>query len=238
MARWYRARSLLTVPKGSLVLDLGCAFGFGTRLLQTDFEAYGHDLSSDYIRRARGVAPRATFTHGPAHAVPYPDGYFDAVLLLDVLEHVPDPAAVIQEIGRLLRPGGQLIVSVPNRGALEAADSLNVYQTLLRGRRSPPTDDPSWAMHPHHEHFSAAEIERLCSPHFSIRSVRYSGFGIAELVNLPLLLLFRAAFARGRIYDAVQYLYFGAYLAEDMIETGPFGYHLMVALDKTETSFV
>jgi SAM-dependent methyltransferase len=45
-------------------------------------------------------------------------GKFDTVLLLDVLEHVPDPAKVLSEIYRVLRPGGTLILSVPHLSRL------------------------------------------------------------------------------------------------------------------------
>src|SRR5579875_610697 len=143
MARWGRAIRLLQLPPGSSVLDLGCAFGFGTKMLARRYRAYGHDLSAGYIERARRSVP-ATFTVGAADAVPYPDASFDGILLLDVLEHVPDERSVLAEVARLLRPGGRLVLSVPNRGLLARADSLNVYQRLIRPGWLPPTDDPSW----------------------------------------------------------------------------------------------
>src|SRR5947209_2846553 len=100
MARWDRAARQLRLPTGSRVLDLGCAFGFGTRLLTRRYEAYGHDLDRAYVDRARRSVPDATFTVGLADDLPYPSGFFDGVLLLDVLEHVPDEQAVLQEIAR------------------------------------------------------------------------------------------------------------------------------------------
>lgn len=232
MARWQRARDLLTVPPGSRVLDLGCAFGFGTRLLERRYRTYGHDLSEAYIERARRRSARSVFTCGPADEIPYPDGYFDAVLLLDVLEHVPDVSGVIEEVDRVLRPHGELIVSVPNRGLLWRLDSLNLYGALLGPRAPAPTDDPSWQLKPHHEHFTAAELRRLFESHFQMQFVAYSGLGLAEPVNLGLLLLFRAALRAPRLYAVFQYLYFGVYLAEDRLRTGDFGYHLMMKLRK------
>lgn len=49
----------------------------------------------------------------PGRPLPEADASFDLILLMDVLEHLPDPDAVITELRRLLRPGGRMIVSVP-----------------------------------------------------------------------------------------------------------------------------
>lgn len=232
MARWGRAVRLLRVAPGARVLDLGCAFGFGTRLLADRYQAHGHDLSADYIDRARRSVPGAIFTHGPADRIPYPDGFFGAVLLLDVLEHVPDERAAIREIGRVLRPGGQLVVSVPNRGTLAGLDSLNLYRRLLGDRAPVPTDDPSWPQSPIHRHYRSSELAYLLGPNFRIRSAQYTGLGIAEPVNLILLLALRSGLRLPAVYNVAQYLYFGVYLMEDLLPTGSYGYHLMIDADR------
>jgi SAM-dependent methyltransferase len=232
MARWSRAARLVRLPPGSRVLDLGCAFGFGTRMLVGRYETYGHDLNHAYIGRARRSVRQATFTQGSADRVPYGDGFFDGILLLDVLEHVPEEAPVVKEITRLLRPGGRLILSVPNRGWLAPLDSLNVYQRVARGHFPPPTDDPSWQQSPVHRHYGEDDLARLLGPRFRILSSHYTGLGIAEPVNLVLLLLFRAVPGLRSLYNVLQYLYFGVYLLEDMIPTGPFGYHLMIEAER------
>lgn len=236
MARWGRAARRLHLPPGSKVLDLGCAFGFGTRLLLPRYRAYGHDLSGSYIERARRAVPAAVFTQGPANDVPYPDDFFDAVLLLDVLEHVPDERALIDEVARVLRPGGQLVVSVPNRGLLAKLDSLNLYQSLMGSRALPPTDDPSWPVSPVHRHYAVRDLAALLGHRFQIRSIEYTGLGLAEVLHLPLLLLLRGMFHLPSVYERLQYLYFGVYLAEDLVRTGSFGYHLMIAAERTGIS--
>lgn len=228
MARWTRAADLLDLPAGSRVLDLGCAFGFGTRYLARQFHAFGHDLSAAYIRRARTLVPSALFTSGPADRVPHPDSFFDAVLLLDVLEHVPRQDDVVREIARVLRPGGTLVLSVPNKGALAWLDSLNLYHGLFGESQPPPTDDPSWSVSPLHRHYSYEDVRLLLEPHFVVQSVQYTGFGIAEAVNFVLLVLFRAWTPLPRVYAAAQYLYFSAYLLEDLIRTPSWGYHMMI----------
>ena len=52
------------------------------------------------------------------HEIPRPDNTYDAVVLTPVLEHVPDPAAVLKELRRVLKPGGRILVSVPLNGPL------------------------------------------------------------------------------------------------------------------------
>jgi SAM-dependent methyltransferase len=54
---------------------------------------------------------RVRFAHGDIHTLPFPDGSFDHVLLLHVLTYAKHPAQVIREAGRVLRPGGDLLVS-------------------------------------------------------------------------------------------------------------------------------
>lgn len=232
MARWSRAARLLRLPDGSCVLDLGCAFGFGTRMLTDRYQAYGHDLSLSYIERARRSVPGVTFTQGAADALPYRAGSFHGVLLLDVLEHVPDEGAVIDEIARVLQHGGRLVVSVPHKGILGSLDSLNMYRQLLGSRAPAPTDDPSWPESPQHRHYAVSDLAQLLGRRFRILSVEYTGIGLAEPLNLLLLLLFRALLRLPRIYDMLQYLYFGVYLAEDLIRTGTFGYHMMIEAER------
>ncbi|MDQ2742546.1 MAG: class I SAM-dependent methyltransferase [Chloroflexota bacterium] len=232
MSRWSRAARALDLPDRSRVLDLGCAFGFGTRRLLPRYRAYGHDLSAEYIARARRTVRGAVFTHGSAEQVPYPDNSFDGVLLLDVLEHVPDEQAVVREVRRILRPGGRLIVSVPNRGLLGGLDSLNLYQRWFGPTAPAPTDDPSWSASPRHRHYSLADLIHLLGGDFRRQGVEYTGLGFAESVNLLLLLFFRRLLPAPRLYAALQYLYFGVYLLEDLLRTGSWGYHMMVTLER------
>lgn len=231
MARWGRALSLLRrdVPGGSRVLDLGCAFGYGTARIARYYDTDGLDASPDYIHRAERNASNARFTLGVAERLPYPDAHFDAVVLLDVLEHVADERAVVAEIARVLRPGGLLVVSVPHSGLLRWADSLNVYAWLTgEGALATPGNPASGSNH--HRHYSIGALRLLFGDRFTDSYTHTSGLGLAEFVNLALLLLCKRLLRAAPLYNVLQYLYFGLYIVEDLLPIPRAGYHLMVAM--------
>jgi SAM-dependent methyltransferase len=110
-------------------LDLGCGYGGrtvfyaregGTRAI------HGLDITDEVIRRCRLLAaeldaPHTQFEVGRAEHLPYPAASFDLVLSYDVLEHVDDPRSAMQEIARVLRPGGEAWLVFPTYlGALSA----------------------------------------------------------------------------------------------------------------------
>ncbi len=95
------------------VLEVGCGEGGQLRKvarLQPGARLFGFDLPSEVLaERWDGLA--ASMTCGTAEALPYPDATFDLVLALEVLEHVPDPDAVLAEIARVA--SGAVVLSVP-----------------------------------------------------------------------------------------------------------------------------
>lgn len=102
---------------GRRVLDLGCGKGrFGRRLAAEGAAAVGLDLSERMLAEAAGVAR----VRGSARRLPLADGAFDAVIAVEVFEHVPALGAVLAESRRVLRPGGILAVIDKNAGALSA----------------------------------------------------------------------------------------------------------------------
>jgi SAM-dependent methyltransferase len=94
------------------VLDVGCGTGAVLAHLRQRAVTVGVDRSPRALAycRKRGLAALAC---ADGDRLPFRPHSFDAVLLLDALEHVVDEAALLQGVGRLLRPGGWLLVSVP-----------------------------------------------------------------------------------------------------------------------------
>lgn len=107
------------LPSGARVLDLGCGRGVALRALaDRGFEAHGVERSEAAVR---GADLRAKLRIAPSLAeAGYPDAYFDAVLVWHVLEHLREPQAVLREAHRILRPGGRLVVAVPNFSSWQA----------------------------------------------------------------------------------------------------------------------
>ena len=102
------------------VLDIGCGRGLLlNKLKERGWDPQGTELSEDAAAYARDRLnlPVTTETLEDAH---FPDNEFDLVILWHVLEHVPDPRGTLKEIGRVLKPGGALLVAVPNFGSPEA----------------------------------------------------------------------------------------------------------------------
>lgn len=227
MARWTRAIASLPFSEGR-VLDLGCAFGFATRLLKRNgYDAVGADASAAYIASAKRADPRGTYLLADAGRVPLPDASFDGAIFLDVMEHVPDERAALAECARLLKPGGTLVLSVPHRGPFAPIDSLNIYAGIVR-RTGHGRFPPEIAATGVHRHYSIGDVRGLLGDDFQMRRVVRTGLGIAELVNLPLLLLFRWLLPLEPMYQLLAFAYYTMYLVEDLLPLGPLGYHMMV----------
>jgi 2-polyprenyl-3-methyl-5-hydroxy-6-metoxy-1,4-benzoquinol methylase len=101
------------------VLDIGCARGFLLGQLMSrlpGIECYGLELSSSLaaMGRANGIT---VFEQDMAAGVPLPSESLDLVVMGEVIEHVFDPDACLEEIRRLLKPGGHVIVTTPNLAA-------------------------------------------------------------------------------------------------------------------------
>jgi SAM-dependent methyltransferase len=102
------------------VLDVGCGRGqLLFQLRKRGWEVIGTELSEDSAEYAREVLKLDVRT-ADLHDLDLPADYFDTVILWHVLEHIPDPAALLAEVRRILRPGGTLLVAVPNFGSWEA----------------------------------------------------------------------------------------------------------------------
>lgn len=97
------------------VFEDGCGVGmYLTRLARDAERAVGMDIELERTMDARRLAPQVLC--GAGEHLPFPENSFDLVLSHEVLEHVEDDRKALEEIVRILRPGGRLVLFVPNRG--------------------------------------------------------------------------------------------------------------------------
>jgi SAM-dependent methyltransferase len=102
------------------LLDVGCATGiFLDGMRQFGWQVQGVEPTWSAVEYARRRFDLDVF-HGRLEEARFPAQRFDAITLWDVLEHVHEPRPLLAEIVRLLRPGGLLVISLPNPDSLEA----------------------------------------------------------------------------------------------------------------------
>jgi 2-polyprenyl-6-hydroxyphenyl methylase/3-demethylubiquinone-9 3-methyltransferase len=123
--------------KGRDVLDLGCAGGFMAEALASrGANVTGIDPAQQAIEEARRHAKINNLTIeynvGAGENLPYPDRSFDIVVCVDVLEHVADLQKVINEIARVLRPGGCFVFDIINRTRIARLATITVAEEILR----------------------------------------------------------------------------------------------------------
>jgi 2-polyprenyl-6-hydroxyphenyl methylase / 3-demethylubiquinone-9 3-methyltransferase len=119
------------------VLDLGCAGGFMAEAMAARGAVVtGIDPAVDAVaaarRHAEGAGLRIRYDVGVGEALPYADASFDAVVCVDVLEHVADLAKVLAEVFRVLRPGGLFLFDTINRNPIARFATITFAEDVLR----------------------------------------------------------------------------------------------------------
>ena len=103
---------------GKRVLDAGCGTGYGSaELARLANSVVGADLAAEAVDYARDHyrLPNLRFEQASCTALPHPEASFDLVVAFEVIEHLADWREMLREARRLLAPGGQFVVSTPNR---------------------------------------------------------------------------------------------------------------------------
>jgi len=149
------------------VLDVGCGAGFLSNYLAREgFDVTGLDASRASLEVAarHDTSGRARYVQGDALTLPFPDAAFDAVCAMDFLEHVEDPAAVVGEMARVLKPGGLFFFHTFNRNLL-------AWLVVIKGVEWFVKNTPRH-MHVLRLFIKPSELSSMCRPH---------GLHVAEL---------------------------------------------------------
>jgi len=106
-------------PARGKVLDVGCGAGSVAKAVKRarpDLEVFGCDVSRSALAVAEASPEGVVFRAAHAEKLPFADGELDFVWIFDVLEHVDDPALVLREVARVLRPDGTFHIVLPLEG--------------------------------------------------------------------------------------------------------------------------
>lgn len=118
-------RAALPPPRGARcrALDAGCGTGFQAAILrELGYATHGMDIAGRLLAQARRRLPGLPLVQGALEALPYAPASFDAVVCCgSTLSFVADPAAVLHELARVLRPGGRLLLDCEHRWSLDLA---------------------------------------------------------------------------------------------------------------------
>jgi len=104
--------------RGARLLEIGTGMGHLVGQLEDTFETYGMDINHWAVKQSKPVAEKTDLQVASAQELPYQDGAFNVVIIKHIVEHLPDPAKAIREIGRVTEPGGILILATPNLDSL------------------------------------------------------------------------------------------------------------------------
>lgn len=185
--KFYRLCFRLLSPRiraGARVIDLGCGQGglleeFAKGLPGVQFFAL--DISNKLAEFTQKRVSSARVLQGDVEHLPFKNGQFDAVLMTEVFEHLPSPAIALAQVFRILKPGGWLMLSIPNRDWFRHEE----YET--QRRRYQPVDD-HW--------YSVGEVRQLIkNAGFGIQLIRgaenlYFGGGLPRLGEKVALLVY------------------------------------------------
>ena len=120
------------VPTNSKVLDVACGVGKLSKLIQEEktTAVYGLDISSVAIQKlkTRGISGVVA----DCQNIPFMENTFDVVVATEIMEHLSNPVRILEEIHRILKINGLLIVSVPNsvKGPSHTLEHLRAYNKV------------------------------------------------------------------------------------------------------------
>lgn len=235
------------IPEGARrLLDAGCSSGYATRFFAEKCpETYGIEISDD-VEIARQRYPHIRFHRGGLESTPFEDNFFDVIIMSDVLEHVDNEQRALDEMYRILKPGGTFIVSTPHTGLFQWLDPYNygyglrrfapaLYSLAYRIKHG-STPDPGAEGPPKHRHYSLADFRRMLN-----RSRFGAGYRIDKIFRSSLLLeplainaevLSEALFGRNRTASLLTPLT-GLGELDYRTPFGPFAFNIALRIVKT-----
>ncbi|MDD5472788.1 MAG: class I SAM-dependent methyltransferase [Candidatus Methanoperedens sp.] len=111
-----RFRNIITKSVNGKLLDIGTAYGFFLKACESGFETHGCDISPYAIVKAQKNSPKSNLiVCDISKGIPYGDDTFDVVTMFDVIEHIDKYDELLQDVYRVMKPYGILVLTTPNR---------------------------------------------------------------------------------------------------------------------------
>ena len=135
-------------PAGSCILEAGCGVGAQTVILarrSPGAQFISIDISEESLEKARASAAEKNsanveFRHADVASLPFDSGHFDHAFVCFVLEHVDNPGHVLEELKRVLKPGGTITAIEGDHGSCfwhpETADGRRVWESFIEVQRA------------------------------------------------------------------------------------------------------
>jgi SAM-dependent methyltransferase len=145
--RFYAMLARRHGKRGGRLLEIGSGMGHLVGQLEDTFETYGMDVNHWAVEQSKAVVEKSALQTASAEELPFADNSFDVVIIKHIVEHLPNPEKAIAEIGRVIAPGGVLILSTPNLDSLLKlwkGDSWIGYQDPTHISLHPPVTWLGW----------------------------------------------------------------------------------------------
>jgi ubiquinone/menaquinone biosynthesis C-methylase UbiE len=169
------------------LLDIGCASSFMLNLLgQKSKKKFGLDFDREKLMEGKRKFINNHYICGSGEQLPFKDGSIDVITFFETLEHVENERKFVSEIHRVLKPDGAIMLSVPNKGAVEFLDIDNVVFTPILWilKKMGFLKNVSDYYLRYHRHYSQKTLEQLFSSRFKIEKIYYGGLIANQLAFL------------------------------------------------------
>lgn len=165
---WWSKQMLSFLTRKGRILDNGCGIGNMIEMLSSE-DVVGLDISEKMLIKAKTRGKKVL--RGDSMHLPFANCSFDIVLGRSLLHHLPDPAQGVDEMHRVLKRGGELLIVDTNQSV------LNTLPRKIISRGKHFSDD--------HKNFDVAELTRILESKFQIDNVYHFGYIAYPLIGFP-----------------------------------------------------
>ncbi len=220
-------------PKSNKLLDVGCDRGDVTKeFVRKAKDVYGLDSNAEAIAYGKKHYKGIRLSVAKGEKIPFKSNVFDTVVMGDVLEHVINEKKTIQEVHRVMKDNGTLVLSVPHKGLFRFIDTFNMkfyFPKLYKWWKGKNYTPNNYIVQPWHRHYSLSDLKRLFGKNFEVIRVHRGG-----LLAYPLCWLFgdmtKDMFGSKMHWFRMLLVWIGH--IDYNIPFGPFGYSILVIAKK------